>query len=203
MLGKGLKGKETTSWSKRSVEFETILKPFDTIFDSIVNAVDMTKEWSKTHVKRHAAAEKAFLITDGPEELNHTVTSSRRGGNIPMYNTDSVIAATGTKYDYIGHIYEEIDCFTYTAVGQVQEEVGQCRTLFDIYNSTMYYFCKFLVGPMTITWVSMFMIGLALTLYIQIARAVSMYFMRMDEIHPDDITQEDRIKALTGGKGLG
>lgn len=48
----------------------------------------------------------------------------------------------------------------------------------------------------------MFMIGSALTLYIQIARAVSMYFLRMDEIHPDDITQEDKIAAMTGGKGL-
>lgn len=166
------------SWSKRSIEFEKLLLPFDGIFDTLEPNVDKTTEWSVKHVKKHIDAEKEFLMTLGPLKLNETVD------------------------EYIGHVYEEIDCFTYTAVGQVEQEMGQCRTLFDVYNSTMFYFCKFLVGSMTITWVSMFMIGSALTLYIQIARAVSMYFLRMDEIHPDDITQEDKIAAMTGGKGL-
>ena len=40
------------------------------------------------------------------------------------------------------------------------------------------------------------MVGGALTLYIQLARAVSMYFLRMDEIHPQDIKPEDIIKAM-------
>ena len=43
----------------------------------------------------------------------------------------------------------------------------------------------------------MFMVGGALTLYIQLARSASMYFLKMDEIHPDDIRPEDIIKAMT------
>ena len=43
-----------------------------------------------------------------------------------------------------------------------------------------------------------FLIGIGLTLYIQAARAVSMYFLCMDEIHPDDVTDEEKVAAMRG-----
>ena len=45
-------------------------------------------------------------------------------------------------------IIEEIDCFVLAASLQIEHQMGQCRTIYDVLDSTMTYFCNFLVGPM-------------------------------------------------------
>jgi len=160
-------------WEKDSEKLEAAVKNFDSMFTVLKQAMVDTKKYAASTYTMHTKAENDWLVTIGPLKLNKTMD------------------------EYIDYMVAEVDCFVYTVGGQVEYELGQCRTLFDVFNGTMYYFCQFLVGPMTVTWLSMFMVGGALTLYIQLARAVSMYFMRMDEIHPDDIRPEDIIKAMT------
>ena len=50
----------------------------------------------------------------------------------------------------------------------------------------------------TVTWISFLLGGIALSLYIQAARAVSMYFLKMDAVHPGDISQEEKVAAMKG-----
>ena len=52
----------------------------------------------------------------------------------------------------------------------------------------------------TVTWISFLLGGIALSLYIQAARAVSMYFLKMDAVHPGDISQEEKVASMKGEK---
>ena len=53
-----------------------------------------------------------------------------------------------TIVEYGNIILTEIDCFVITVSKQIEHQMGQCRTIYDVLDGTMTYFCNFLVGPM-------------------------------------------------------
>ena len=61
-----------------------------------------------------------------------------------------------TIVEYGNIILTEIDCFVITVSKQIEHQMGQCRTIYDVLDGTMTYFCNFLVGPMVRKYLFLF-----------------------------------------------
>ncbi|XP_063673951.1 uncharacterized protein LOC134811146 [Bolinopsis microptera] len=172
-------GGSNTDYSKLGIgalskKFNTLMASYDALYTQLNIDILTSKIHSLNAYSKWSVLQPFYLETRGPTILLSTIIEY---GNI---------------------ILTEIDCFVITASKQIEHQMGQCRTIYDVLDGTMTYFCNFLVGPMTITWISFLLGGIALSLYIQAARAVSMYFLRMDAVHPGDISQEEKVAAMKG-----
>jgi hypothetical protein len=154
--------------------FGTYMASFDSTYNSLESNIQTASTESAVIYSTYLYLQPLLLETDGPSLLLETIA------------------------EYEQMMFDELDCFVITAAKQIQYEMGQCRTIYDVLDGTMLYFCNFLVGPMTVTWMAFLMTGVALTLYIQAARGVSLFFLKMDKVHPGDVSQEDKINAMVG-----